>query len=1103
MPISRRGLLAMAGAAAVAVAVESGLSLRRNWMPWALAAEEANFGNGRGLFGSWTTLDRTVKQAERRDVQKWTDYVKLQDGPGEGHVVRTDLMPDAFVQPTRALETFVQITDLQIVDEKSPGRVEFTDRWSDLDNPVNQDVASAYRPQEMLSTQIVEAMVQAIRGLRRAPMTGLTPEFTVATGDMVDNVQYNETRWYINLLDGGHPIRAESGVPGGPQSVSDLFSDNNAVRHDPAYWDPAGSPTIAGDRYRSIYHFPLVPTLLPAARREFTSTGLGMPWYAVMGNHDGLVQGNYPVSDFIINLKIPDISDHATSGRKPYTSTHTFGPDFDPGDIADFVNGMQYHPVPADDDRRFLHWDDFVNEHFNTTGTPLGHGFVRTPIVDDPRTPINETTAGKYPYTFGTWYSRTSTKAPIAYITIDTVNYRAGDGGRVNGAEFEWLEAQLKSFSSSYLNSGGTKVTNRAEDKLIVVFAHHTIDSIDNDRVDKYEPPFNDFYYKKDVEKLLLRFPNVVLYVCGHTHRNDIIPHRRGTTTALGNTMPGTGGFWEITTASHIDWPVQSRILEITAGDSMIGVYTTMLDIAAPVDYNGDLSNPVALASLARELSANDPTERPKNSHTSANPDGQDGRRGHGDDRNTLLMVPMPFPLATLDQWGSSITVTNNNAGDLAVFGTSATDAISWRKPTSATQWVDWAQFPVSGTLQAVTTETNANGQIELFGADSAHYGQVWHSVESGAGSGTWGGWTSRGTVNARSLAAIRHADQHMELFITTPAGDVWHMWQQSGVWGSWSPGFGVLDTNGTIKEPVVQVATARNADGSVQVFALSKAGEVWSRTQILTGGWTGWTSLNIRSLARFVKIAASQHEDGRLALFLVDHDRRVWRSRQRQAGSAAWDAWSMLDDGQRRMTQIAARANAGKLIQLFGADHTGQVWTRTQTATNADTWTAWSIFSEFGHLRPDIPQVLGAGTPEKIIVPTLVGLPESVAKALIVGAGLAWGAVTQESNGAPAGTLFAQTPQPGGVADKGAPVAYSVSTGGVAVPAVVGKSKQAAGVAIAAAGLVASYSGTKDCIDPQRVYSQNPTAGRFVATGSTVHVSYDSGTVSSCEVIK
>src|SRR6185503_5537328 len=150
----------------------------------------------------------------------------------------------------------------------------------------------------------------------------------------------------------------------------------------------------------------------------------------------------------------------------------------------------------------------------------------------------------------------------------------------------------------------------------------------------------------------------------------------------------------------------------------------TMLDLAAPIDYNGDLSTPSSLAALARELAANDPTERPGNSDTPANPDGANGgRRGHGDDRNLQLLVPAPFPLGVPDDWGSSITAAPNNLGHLDVFGTrsgtSIDDAIIWRHGTSPEHWTVFAPFPGGGTLHTVSAETNKDGVVELFGANT------------------------------------------------------------------------------------------------------------------------------------------------------------------------------------------------------------------------------------------------------------------------------------------------------------------------------------------------------------------------------------------------
>ena len=39
--------------------------------------------------------------------------------------------------------------------------------------------------------------------------------------------------------------------------------------------------------------------MLAAARRPFQATGLGLPWYAVHGNHDNMLQGTVPATGWL------------------------------------------------------------------------------------------------------------------------------------------------------------------------------------------------------------------------------------------------------------------------------------------------------------------------------------------------------------------------------------------------------------------------------------------------------------------------------------------------------------------------------------------------------------------------------------------------------------------------------------------------------------------------------------------------------------------------------------------------------------------------------------------------------------------------------------
>ena len=101
------------------------------------------------------------------------------------------------------------------------------------------------------------------------------------------------------------------------------------------------------------------------------------------------------------------------------------------------------------------------------------------------------------------------------------------------------------------------------------------------------------------VEALVHRFPNVIAWVDGHTHDNVITP------------MPDpsglTAGFWDIGTAAHIDWTSQSWIVEIAhRTDGALSIICSMVDHASHPDPGG-LVGLARLASINRELCANDP----------------------------------------------------------------------------------------------------------------------------------------------------------------------------------------------------------------------------------------------------------------------------------------------------------------------------------------------------------------------------------------------------------------------------------------------------------------------------------------------------------------
>jgi hypothetical protein len=222
-------------------------------------------------------------------------YAKIVQLAGEPHQLRNDLNvtgsgPGDCRPPLLA---FAQFSDVHVVDHQSPARVEWLDRFEDPNalGLVPGLLTSAYRPHEMLSAHVLDAMVRAVNHLGRGPVTNLDLAFMIETGDNSDNCQHNEVRWNIDILDGQDGVRPDSGSYSRYEGVM----DNNGLYYDTHYWHPDGTPLLkTDDILRSRHGFPVITGLLDKARVPFNAQGLAIPWYTCFGNHDGLIQGNFP-----------------------------------------------------------------------------------------------------------------------------------------------------------------------------------------------------------------------------------------------------------------------------------------------------------------------------------------------------------------------------------------------------------------------------------------------------------------------------------------------------------------------------------------------------------------------------------------------------------------------------------------------------------------------------------------------------------------------------------------------------------------------------------------------------------------------------------------
>jgi metallophosphoesterase (TIGR03767 family) len=485
----------------------------------------------------------------------------------------------------KVLTVLGHFSDLHVCDPESPSRMEYLDRLSDPDSKWRDEVGyiGTYRAQEILTTQVVASMVDAINDLKNGPLTNAPIEAVVVTGDMTDNAQLNETNWYISVLNGGEvkPIS-------GNLEKSEWVGSHN-VEYDIHYWHPDGAPLGKEiDRPIAKFGFPIIKGLVEKARTSFSSSGLSIPWFATFGNHDQLLQGTVSPNNELEELSISNkrVFELPEDLVNPETILPAIA-EIGPAKYLDTKNLKNQNNSP-DKMRAFNTPSSFAQAHISAGGKPEGHGFTTENVNNN----------NAY------WVYDLEN---IRLISLDTVNPHGGWQGSIDEKQLHWLREKLL----------------EAKNKYCVLLSHHPSPTLVNDFAPEGEPRR---VIRDELLKEIYQHKNLIVWIAGHVHRHASGIHTRED----GST------FLELTTSSHIDWPQQSRVLEIVKEDSAIAIASTVIDHAGLVNWEGQDLDYRSMAGISRVLSLNDWQRRDDFNPVLA-------RQGNLEDRNVVWRVSDPF----------------------------------------------------------------------------------------------------------------------------------------------------------------------------------------------------------------------------------------------------------------------------------------------------------------------------------------------------------------------------------------------------------------------------------------------------------------------------
>lgn len=487
-------------------------------------ANPATSPNG-GKALTWAELNQ-VKEYDKLGYGQW-EYL---DQPLM-IVPRMDIMPPDYVaSPSETnikLMNFFAMTDIHLTDKEAPNQLIFLQQSNPGYAGTNTSIYSGVMP---YTPHVFDAAIQTANALHKENPF----DFFISLGDVSNSSMYNELRWYIDIID-GKVITPSSG-------------------------DHLGADTVD-------------------YQKKFKAAGLdkSIPFYQTMGNHDHFMIGSFPIyesgledsylSDMVWSvpneLLIPDFKKFpALFDKKNLTDSNWpkfyqgvingLSPD---GTIINSGSTDNYTPpkIAADPNRRSLRREEFIQEFFNTTTSPVGHGFNL--VSSNPNfylVPEEEK------YGFACYSFEPKSDVPLKVIVLD--NTQREDDGSVDIHGHGFLDATRWAWLQAELDDG------QAANQLMIIAAHIPI-AVANIGTelewwmgadgDSTATMTNAVDLTELVNKLQ-NTTNLLMWIAGHRHFNHV--------KAFASPDPVNEpekGFWQVETSSLRDFPQQFRTFEI------------------------------------------------------------------------------------------------------------------------------------------------------------------------------------------------------------------------------------------------------------------------------------------------------------------------------------------------------------------------------------------------------------------------------------------------------------------------------------------------------------------------------------------------------------